>query len=115
MHKYNGKYYLSYSTGTTHFLAYAIGDKPQGPFTYKGHILNPVMGWTTHHSIVEYQGKWYLFYHDCELSEGVNHKRCVKFCELNYNEDGTIQTITPYQDCDVTFNEDGTVKTMKRR
>ena len=82
MHKYNGKYYLSYSTGTTHYLVYAIGDSPKGPFTYQGRILEPVIGWTTHHSIVEYEGKWYLFYHDSSLSGGVNHRRCVKFREL---------------------------------
>lgn len=94
MHKYNGKYYLSYSTGSTHKLVYAIGDTPQGPFVYKGTILTPVLGWTTHHSIVEFQDKWYLFYHDASLSGGVDHKRSVKFTELKYNEDGTIQTIT---------------------
>ena len=36
MHKYNGKYYFSYSTGDTHRLCYAIGDNPYGPFTYQG-------------------------------------------------------------------------------
>ncbi|RAP78628.1 alpha-N-arabinofuranosidase [Paenibacillus montanisoli] len=93
MHKFGGKYYLSYSTGTTHKLVYAIGDHPEGPFVFKGTILTPVLGWTTHHSIVEFQGKWYLFYHDASLSGGVDHKRSVKFTELAYNEDGTIQTI----------------------
>lgn len=95
MHKYNGKYYLSYSTGTTHYIVYATADTPDGPFTYQGRILEPVLGWTTHHSIVEYQGKWYLFYHDCELSNGINHRRNVKFCELKYDENGKIITITP--------------------
>ena len=95
MHKYNGKYYFSYSTGTTHTIAYTIGDNPLGPFKYAGKILEPVIGWTTHHSIVEYHDKWYLFYHDCEYSKGINHRRCVKYCELTYNADGTIQTITP--------------------
>ncbi|CAM3456127.1 MULTISPECIES: glycoside hydrolase family 43 protein [Saccharibacillus] len=93
MHKYNGWYYFSYSTGTTHKLVYGVSRNPQGPFTYKGVILNPVIGWTTHHSIVEFDGKWYLFYHDSSMSEGVNHKRCVKFAELHYNEDGTICTV----------------------
>ena len=46
MHKYKGKYYFSYSTGDTHFICYAIGDNPYGPFTYAGKILNPVVGWT---------------------------------------------------------------------
>lgn len=98
VHKYNGMYYLSYSTGTTHKLVYAVSRNPMGPYTFKGTILTPVIGWTTHHSIVEFEGKWYLFYHDCSLSGGVNHKRCVKYTELKYNLDGTIQTIDPYQE-----------------
>jgi hypothetical protein len=97
MHKYNGNYYLSYSTGSTHYLVYAISKNPEGPFTYQGRILEPVVGWTTHHSIVAFKDKWYLFYHDSSLSGGVNHKRCVKYTELKYNEDGTIVTIKPYE------------------
>jgi hypothetical protein len=97
MHKYNGKYYFSYSTGDTHFICYAIGDNPYGPFTYGGRILEPVVGWTSHHSICEFEGKWYLFYHDSSLSKGVTHLRSVKVTELKHNEDGTIQTIDPYK------------------
>lgn len=92
VHKYNGKYYLSYSTGTTHTLVYATSDSPVGPFTFQGKILDPVKGWTTHHSIVEYQGKWYLFYHDASLS-GRDNLRTVKFAEIHYNSDGTIQPV----------------------
>lgn len=95
LHKYKDLYYLSYSTGTTHFLVYAVGTSPLGPFTYRGRILNPVSGWTTHHSIAEYDGQWYLFYHDCTLSGGIDHERCVKCAPLTYNPDGTIQTIYP--------------------
>ncbi|MRX73061.1 family 43 glycosylhydrolase [Bacillus lacus] len=98
VHKYNGLYYLSYSTGTTHKIVYAVSENPQGPFEFKGTILTPVSGWTTHHSIVQFKDKWYLFYHDCSLSGGVDHKRSVKFTELTYNPDGTIQTIDPYGD-----------------
>lgn len=90
MHKYQGKYYLSYSTGDSHYLVYAIGDNPFGPFTYAGRILEPVLGWTTHHSIVEFKGKWYLFYHDCELSKGVDHLRSVKMREIVYDDQGKI-------------------------
>ncbi|HET7899030.1 MAG TPA: glycoside hydrolase family 43 protein [Flavisolibacter sp.] len=97
MHKYNGQYYFSYSTGDTHYIGYAVGDNPYGPFTYKGIILNPVVGWTSHHSIVEFEGKWYLFYHDSSLSKGVTHLRSVKVTELKHNDDGTIETITPYR------------------
>jgi len=93
MHKYNGKYYFSYSTGNTHKLCYAIGDNPYGPFTYQGVILTPVVGWTTHHSIVEFEGKWYLFHHDSVPSGGKTWLRSIKVVELEYNEDGTIKTI----------------------
>ena len=88
MHKYNGKYYFSYSTGDTHRLCYAIGDNPYGPFTYQGVILTPVVGWTTHHSIVEYRGKWYLFHHDSVPSGGRTWLRSLKVCELEYDADG---------------------------
>ncbi|MEK0315542.1 glycoside hydrolase family 43 protein [Cohnella sp. 56] len=96
MHKYDGRYYLSYSTGTTHQIVYAVGDDPYGPFVFKGTILTPVIGWTTHHSIVQYRDKWYLFYHDSSLSGGADNKRSVKMTELRYRADGTIETIDPY-------------------
>ena len=96
MHKFNGKYYFSYSTGTTHYLCYAEGTSPEGPFTYKGRIMEPVIGWTTHHSIVNIDGEWYLFYHDAKRSGGCSHKRSVKFTKLTISEDGTIETIHPY-------------------
>ena len=93
VHKYNGKYYFSYSTGDTHMLCYAIGDNPYGPFTYQGVILTPVVGWTTHHSIVEYKGKWYLFHHDSVPSGGKSWLRSLKVCELEYDAEGHILTI----------------------
>lgn len=96
LHKYNGKYYFSYSTGDTHFLCYGIGDNPYGPFTYAGRILEPVVGWTSHHSIAEYEGQWYLFYHDSSLSKGVTHLRSVKITPIEYDENGKIKTIHPY-------------------
>ncbi|HWJ26984.1 MAG TPA: glycoside hydrolase family 43 protein [Flavisolibacter sp.] len=93
MFKKDGKYYFTYSTGDTHYLVYATGPSPYGPFTYQGIILNPVEGWTTHHSIIEKDGKWWLFYHDTQLS-GKTHLRNVKVTELKFNPDGSIQTIT---------------------
>lgn len=96
MFRYNGKYYFTYSTGDTHFICYAIGDNPYGPFTYKGVVLNPVDGWTNHQSITQFRGKWYLFYHDVQLS-GKTHLRNVKVTELHFNPDGTIQTVTAYR------------------
>lgn len=97
MHKYNGQYYFSYSTGDTHRICYATGDSPYGPFTYRGRILNPVVGWTSHHSICEYEGRWYLFYHDSSLSKGVTHLRSVKMAQIEYDADGAIKTLDPYK------------------
>ncbi len=97
LHKHNGKYYFSYSTGDTHFICYAIGDNPYGPFIYTGRILNPVVGWTTHHSVCEINGKTYLFYHDSSLSKGITHLRSVKVAEIKYRPDGSIVTLEPYK------------------
>lgn len=95
VHKYNGKFYFSYSTGDTHLIAYAIGDSPLGPFTYAGKLLDPVLGWTNHHSVVQYKGRWFVFYHDCELSKGVDHLRSVRAREVWYLPDGKMTLTKP--------------------
>jgi hypothetical protein len=94
MHRYNNKYYFTYSTGDTHFLAYAIGESPLGPFVYQGTFMNPVQGWTTHHSIIEHKGKWWIFYHDTQLS-GKTHLRNIKVTELHHEHDGSLLLIKP--------------------
>ncbi|KAK6070819.1 Xylosidase/arabinosidase 1 [Seiridium cupressi] len=95
LHRKDGVYYFSYSTGDTHYIVYATSNSPLGPFTYAGRILEPVLGWTTHHSIVEFQGRWLLFHHDCELSKGVDHLRSVKVKEIFYDKEGKITTEKP--------------------
>lgn len=95
MYKRNGLYYFSYSTGDTHYLVYATGTNPRGPFTYRGRILEPVIGWTTHHSMVDFNGKTYLFHHDSSLSGGKSHLRCVKVKELAFAPDGSISGARP--------------------
>jgi len=95
LHKRKGVYYLSYSTGQTHFINYATARSPYGPFTFRGRILQPVSGWTTHHSILEIDGRSYLFYHDTQLS-GRTHLRNAKVTELTYDADGAIQPIDPH-------------------
>jgi len=93
MHKYKGTYYFSYSTGDTHQICYATSEHLYGPFTYQGVILTPVVGWTTHHSIVEFKGKWYLFHHDCVPSEGKTWLRSLKVIELEYDDSDRIGTL----------------------
>ena len=86
----NGLYAASMSAAHWHLGA---SDYPYGPFTYQGVILTPVVGWTTHHAIVEYKGKWYLFHHDCVPSNGKTWLRSLKVCELEYDANGRIITI----------------------
>ncbi len=94
VNKIGDTYYLSYSTGDTHLIVYATGDNPYGPFTYQGVVNQPVEGWTNHHSIFEHDGKYYLAYHDVQLS-GKSHLRNVKITELTLNDDGTIEPVDP--------------------
>ncbi len=96
VHKNNDTYYLSYSTGNTHYIQYATSKSPYGPFVYRGILLQPVLGWTNHHSVVQYQGKWWLFYHDSSLSGGQTHLRSVKMTQLQHRADGTITPINAY-------------------
>ena len=53
--KRNGKYYFTFPwvQDKTENLAYAMGDSPMGPFTFKGIIMDesPVGCWTNHHSL----------------------------------------------------------------
>ena len=106
MHKYDGKYYLSYSTGPNITgkapqIAYATADSIYGPYTYRGIILNEVSSHTNHHSIVEYKDRWFLFFHTSDLAlshipanseerKYVQWRRSVHVAELHYKPDGTI-------------------------
>jgi len=94
--KFKETYYFTYSTGDTHKIVYATGNSPYGPFNYQGIILKPVSGWTTHHSILEFEGKWYIFYHDTQLS-GKNHLRNIKMAPLEISADGKISTLDPFK------------------
>jgi beta-xylosidase len=89
MHKRNGKYYFSYNAGLGGF--YAMSDNPYGPFDYKGGI-NPKQR-QDHHSIVEYKGQNYFFYHVQDWNGGTKFRRntCIEY--LYYNKDGTIKEI----------------------
>lgn len=97
--KHNGKYYLTYPwvKDKTECLAYAMSDNPMGPFEYKGIIMeqSPTGCWTNHHSLVEYKGQWYLFYHHNDYSPEFDKNRSVRADSLTFNPDGTIQLVIP--------------------
>ena len=95
----NGKYYYTFPwvKDKTETLAYAMGDTPMGPFTFQGVIMDqsPTGCWTNHHSIVEYNGEWYLFYHHNDYSPKFDKNRSVRIDSLSFNADGTINKVIP--------------------
>ena len=93
LHKHNGTYYFSYSTGDSHLLCYATSQSPYGPFCFRGELLQPVVGWTTHHSIVEWRGRTFLLHHDSVPSGGLTWLRSAKIAEIAYGPDGSMSVI----------------------
>ncbi len=97
--EYNGNFYLTYPyvRKDTEVLAYAMSKNPLGPYEYKGLIMaeSPTGCWTNHHSIVNYQGEWYLFYHHNDFSPSFDKNRSARIDRLYFNEDGTIQEVIP--------------------
>lgn len=95
----NGIYYLTFPhvENNVERLEYAIGDNPMGPFKMTGVIMDesPTGCWTNHHSIVEYQNQWYLFYHHNDYSPDFDKNRSVRIDSLFFNADGTIQKVIP--------------------
>ena len=102
-HKYNGKYYLSYATPynvtPAYELEYCMGDNPLGPYEHKGKFMNAMDNYTNEHSIVEYKGEWWVFYHNPFVSiangagDNAFSRRSMCADRLYYNPDGTIQQV----------------------
>ncbi len=95
----NGTYYLTFPhvEDKIERLEYATSTHPTGPFMQRGVIMDesPTGCWTVHHSIVEYQGQWYLFYHDKDLSPGFDKNRSIRADRLYFDDDGTIKKVIP--------------------
>ena len=99
--KRNGWYYLTFpwvrKEGGTETLAYAMSKSPLGPWDFKGIIMAEHANrcWTNHHSLVEYKGQWYLFYHTNFFSPKDDKRRSVCIEKIAFNADGTIQEVKP--------------------
>jgi Glycosyl hydrolases family 43/Carbohydrate binding module (family 6) len=95
----NGTYYLTYPhvANKIERLEYATSTSPLGPFQWAGVILDESESgcWTVHHSIVDFKGQWYLFYHDRDLSPSFDKHRSIRADKLFFNADGTIQKVIP--------------------
>lgn len=93
----NGLYYLTFPHVANQIerLEYAIGQSPMGPFEMQGVIMDesPTDCWTNHHSIVEYGGQWYLFYHHNDYSPDFDKNRSIRSDSLFFKTDGSIQKV----------------------
>jgi len=95
----NGIYYLTFPhvENKIERLEYAIGDNPMGPFKMTGVIMDesPLNCWTNHQSMLEFNGQWYLYYHQNEYSPKFDKNRSICIDSMFFNADGTIQKVTP--------------------
>ena len=79
----------------TETLAYSMSKSPLGPWDFKGIIMAEHDNgcWTNHHSILEYKGQWYLFYHRNFFSPRDDKRRSACIEKVTFNADGTIQEV----------------------
>lgn len=105
MRKVGDKYYFIYSSWLNHELCYAVSDFPDRGFQFGGTIVSngdvgfkgvPVekkrnMTGTTHGSIVEIQGQWYVFYHRLTHKSDYSRQACAE--KIYFNEKGHIPQV----------------------
>ena len=97
--KRDNYYYLTFpwvrKENGTETLAYAMSKNPLGPWDFKGIIMaeHDNTCWTNHHSILQYKGQWYIFYHRNDFSPKMDKRRSARIEKLFFNQDGTIQEV----------------------
>ena len=94
MHKYNGKYYLTYASEWPEKIAYAVADQIGGPYTYMG-IISEIAGNsnTTHPAIVQFNNQWLDFSHNGGLPDGTSYSRSIIAEPMSYDSEGRINPI----------------------
>lgn len=100
LHKKDNLYYLTYASmgqGGEN-IAYATATSMEGPWEYKGELTGSAENsFTIHPGIAEFNGQWYLFYHNAVLTidgiKGTIGRRSVCVDPLTYAEDGTMNYV----------------------
>jgi len=99
MVKRNGIYYFIYThmgrANRPTCIGYSTAKSPFGPFKYGGVIIDnshcdPSV-WNNHGSIVEFNGKWNVFYHRSTHNSQMMRKACVE--PISFNPDGSINEV----------------------
>ena len=88
-------YYLTYpSGGVPEHMAYSTAPTINGPWTYRGRIMDEANNsFTIHGGEVTFKGHNYMFYHNGSLPNGGGFHRSASVEEFTYNPDGTIPFI----------------------
>ena len=100
LHKRGDLYYLTYASmgKGRETISYATAPSVAGPWTPQGELTGMAENsFTIHPGIIEFKGKWYLFYHNAVLTldghRGAIGRRSVCVDELFYNPDGTMKYV----------------------
>lgn len=128
--KRNGIYYMSYPAGgVPEHMAYSTAPTIDGPWTYRGRIMDEAENcFTIHGGNVTFKGRDYMFYHNGMLPNGWGFHRSTCVEEFRFNDDGSIPfipftkegvapvgTIDPYQTVQAeTINQSWGVKLDRR-
>ena len=103
--KIGSTYYFIYSSWLNHELCYATSDKPDRDFVYGGTIVSNGdvglngreakdrlnMTGTTHGSIENINGKWYVFFHRLTHKSDYSRQSCAE--EIHIEKDGSISQV----------------------
>lgn len=105
MRKVGEKYYFVYSSWQNHELCYATSDFPDHGFVFGGTIVSngeiglhgrapedrTNMTGTTHGSIVEIEGQWYVFFHRLTHKSDYSRQACAE--KIGIQPDGSIAQV----------------------
>lgn len=97
--KANGRYYMTFpwARTDTEVLAYCMSDNLYGPYKFMGVFFEewPNKCWTNHHSIINFKGQWYIFYHHNDYSPSFDKNRSACVDSLFFEPDGRIKMVKP--------------------
>ncbi|HQL26389.1 MAG TPA: family 43 glycosylhydrolase [Bacteroidaceae bacterium] len=97
--KRNGKYYMTFpwAREVEEVLAYCMADNIFGPYKFMGVFFEEHESkcWTNHHSIIDFKGQTYLFYHNNMYSPEFDKNRAACADSLFFEPDGTIRMVKP--------------------
>lgn len=105
MRKVGDTYYFIYSSWQNHELCYATSQYPDRDFIFRGTVVsNGDVGYngrtvkektnmtgTTHGSIIEINGQWYVFYHRLTHKSDYSRQACAE--KISIDKDGSIKQV----------------------